>query len=402
MRTLLLNCVITLYLTFISHSVFAQEIEARIGDEQASYASVEFTKDGQYMVWYEGENGNFRGQMWHCKIDTVTAQPTPPDCRGFKAFPSTAFGRANVGYDAKGPFYIGGNLAGEVIMVRPTGAETGTVTKLPIPANRRRKGYYPTQSLIDNKAYLVWGTREAESSSLKYVDLENPSQIYTIETQYKKAGVRMTAMDVGFFRVVNGAPLVTFGAVDDRGNIQIKMKDLRKPQEPARFVTREPHTHIDPYGFVDPTGNLYIVSGIDVKALMYVYKYSRDTGYFEKIGQITPPANSNLANPIMATSFEPIFKNGNIYGAYQINDGGQGMRGYINVAFQQPGEIWLVNLDNLSAPQIKLSGRETLIRAEPEPLMLNNKIWMFYNAANKGETIMNATWQLRRSLVPLK
>ena len=401
-QSALLLLFLILSLLGFESTLLAAQTETRIGDPNSSYASVEFTKDGRYMVWYEGTNGNFRGQMWHCAVDPVTGALSPPDGKGFKAFPSTAFARANVGYDAKGPFYVGANARGEVYMVRPTGARTGKMTRLAAPAVPQRKGYYPTQDDKSKKAYVVWATRNSDSSSLQYIDVAQPSKVHTIETQQKRAGQRLTAMDVGFFRVVNGAPLVTYGSLDKNRRIQIKMKDLSKPGEPAHFITTGNHNHIDPYGFLDPKGDLYVVSGIDAKALMYVYKYNTRTRLLEKKSEFEPPSSSTLQRPAMATSFEPIFHNGHIYGTYQVNDGGSGSRGYINVAFQEPGEVWLVDITSPSKPQKKLSGETRLIRTEPEPVTLKERILVFYNAAAPGARIMSATWQLRRSEVPIK
>ena len=201
---------------------------------------------------------------------------------------------------------------------------------------------------------------------------------------------------------MNGETLLTYGAFDENRKVQVKMKDLSKPNEPARLVTREPVNHVDPYGFVDPRGDMYLVSGIDAKALMNVYKYNRSSGYFEKQSEIRPPASTSLSDPGMASSFEPIFKGGRIFGAYQVNDGGANVRGYIQTSFEQPGEIWLVDITDPSTPQLKLSGNSRIIRTEPEPIAGSNNIWMFYNAAPVGDNIMGATWQLRRSAVPLE
>lgn len=384
-------------------------IDVQVGDPGSSYASVEFTKDGRYMVWYEGVNGNRRGRMWHCAVNADTGAFDPPDCKGYQGFDTSAWGRANVGLDAQGPYYVGANTRGEVIMVRPTGARSGTVTKLPTPANPRRKGYYPTQMSNLNGGYVVWIQIDGDARELQYIDLSNPSVIRTVERQTPRGRVRLTPMEIGFFRVVNGKPYLTYGAYDNANKIQVKMKDMSKPDEPARFVTQGSANHVDPYGFIAPNGTFYMVAGIDAKALMYVYKYNNSTGMFVKQSEIRPPSNSQLANPVMATSFEPIYAGSRILGTYQINDGDASGRpqrsaqtnSYITTAFEASGEIWLTDITNPSRPQVRLSGTSPLIRTEPEPLAGRGTSWVYYNAAPTGTEILNATWQLRRSEVPL-
>jgi len=225
--------------------------------------------------------------------------------------------------------------------------------------------------------------------------------VHTVEEQQLNGRLALTPMEIGFFRVVNGRPLLTYGAYDEERRVQVKMQDLTTPGTPAPFVTNEEHSHVDPYGFVDPTGALYLVAGIDAEALMHVYEYDSASGMFEKKSEIRPPSDTMLDSPSMATSFEPIFKGGQVYGAYQINDGDPSVRGYIATAFEQPGEIWLVNLSDPSGPQIMLNDDTRMIRTEPEPLAGRDRTWMFYNAAEPGEDIRRATWHLRRSVVPL-
>lgn len=69
-----------LQLSFTIHDV-------QVGDPNVSYANVEFTADGRYMVWFEQTpDGTGRGTVWHCAIDPETAEFMPPDCKGFRAF----------------------------------------------------------------------------------------------------------------------------------------------------------------------------------------------------------------------------------------------------------------------------------------------------------------------------
>lgn len=374
-----------------------RQLEVQLGDANASYGNVEFTKDGRYMVWFEGIYGNESGKMWHCEINQKTGTMNPPDCRGFSAYRTTSSLRGNVGHDSKGPYYVGANEQGEVILVRPNGAKSGKVQKLSTPKNPNRKGFYPTKTANSSKAYVVWQRIDNETErTLRYIDLANPKRIYNIETQTVGDNISMAPMDVGFFRIVDGAALVTYGALDKNNRIQMKMKDLAKPYHAARFVTSEPVNHIDPYGFIDPKGQMYMVSGIDAKATMYTYKYDSKARKFKKINSINVPKGTLLKQPAMSLSFEPIFVGNKIYGFYQVNDSSGSGGGYLKTSFGEPGEIWMVNMLKPSE-QTKVSADKELNRTEPEPLVIGNKMWIFYNSSKVEENFFNAIFNLKRT-----
>ncbi len=78
------------FANFIPHS-------EPVGDPNANYANIEFTADGKYMVWFEMTHRQGNGVVWHCAINPETGDLIPPDGRGFRAFESTVYGRANPG-----------------------------------------------------------------------------------------------------------------------------------------------------------------------------------------------------------------------------------------------------------------------------------------------------------------
>lgn len=385
--------------SLLTSLIYATEIQ--IGDPNISYASVEFSKDGKFMIWYEGVNGNRTGKMWHCEVDLNTGNLIPSDCKGFSAFSTSVWGRANVGHDSQGPFYVGANLEGETILVRPTSSSTGKVTKLPSPVSRFRKGFYSTRMLYSEQAYAIWMEFTSQNDrTLQYIDLSKPEIVHNIETQTLDGRFPMVPMDIGFFRLVDGAPYVTYGAYDTNGNVQVKMKDLRDPLLPAKQVTFEENHHIDPYAFKTPNGQMYMVAGIDGQAKLFIYLYNETLQRFEKLGEVSVPNETVLINPILANSFEPIFKDGKILGSYQVNNAPIHGRGYIPTAFESPGEIWLFNVLNPSEKQIKLSGQHTMIRTEPEPVKGNQQNWVYFNASTDQGGIMDTIWKLIRVSVP--
>lgn len=374
------------------------QVEVQAGNPNISYANVEFTTDGKYMVFFEGEDGNDDGKAWHCSVNSKYGTMSPSDCRGFMAFKTNSKARPNVGHDSRGPFYVGANREGKLIIVRPTGAKSGRVTKLSTPASTERKGIYATKNPTSNKVYIVWQLIKNETQrTLQYIDLANPKKIYNIETQDVGTKIPMAPMDVGFFRLVEGTNYITYGAL--QGDfIQMKMKDLSKPWEAARFVTKEPVNHMDPYGFVDPKGDMYLASGIDAKAKIFTYKYNKKTKIFDKIHEFGVPKGTQLKNPSMSLSVEPFFHAGQVYGVYQMNDQPDTGGGYFRTSFEQPGEIWMYNMLKPSEAQVRISGDDVnFVRAEPEPLSGPNKIFLFYNAYELNNDYSDSEFGLFRT-----
>lgn len=391
-----------IFTLFIFFTCFAHAGEIQVGDPNTSYASVEFSQDGRYMIWYEGINGNRTGKMWHCEMDPTTGALTPSDCKGFSGFATSVWGRANAGQDALGPFYVGANQQGETILVRPNSATTGEVTKLPTPTHNFRKGFYSTRMNDSSKAFVVWMEfTSRQARSLQFIDLSQPEIVYTVETQYLGGPFPMVPMDIGFFRIVEGSSLLTYGAFDQNGKVQVKIKDLSKPHEPAFFVTDENHHHIDPFGFKAPDGNMYLVAGVDGRAELIVYRYDAEIKKFRKINFINIPTKTKLQRPSLACSFEPVFMNGKIMGTYQINNRPTNGRGYIKTSFESPGEIWLVDILQPQQTHLMVSEASTQRRTEPEPVPGRNGYWLYYNASEDERGILETSWKLKRTSLPL-
>lgn len=380
--------------------------DVQVGDPNVSYANVEFTADGQYMVWFEqATDGTGRGTVWHCAVDPETAEFIPPDCKGFRAFESTSWGRANPGMDADGPYYVGMDQQGHLIFVRPTGPTTGEVTVLPTPVDLTRRGFYPTDLPHQKRGYVLWIKNERVPGSgtdprnrwveLQYIDLAKPTQIRVIERQ-ERPQRGFAPMDVGFVRWFRGKPSVTYGALDKNGYIQVREFDLTQPNPVPRTVTEDPHNKIDPFPWVF-NGQDILLPGLDARAITGVYVRPPGALIFTLVETIAP-SSSTLTNPSLAQSNEPIVWEGKAYTAYQVNEASTS---FYQTTFAQPGEIWLSTVLQFPPQQWRLSEYSDRAKAEPEPYVGRSRVWVFYSSLPKGANPLTAIWSLHRTDTPL-
>ena len=361
----------------------------RIGDPQANYLNVEFTCDGGYMVWIEGVGGSaVDGIVWHCGVDPTTGELIPPDGRGFRAFESTSWGRANPGCDKRGPYYVGADRNGRLIMVRPEGPTRGQVTKLPTPPEPRRRAIYPT-SLPDRAGGFVFfiqnqsvpgagvranGNRWVE---LQYLNLSNPTKVIPIERQ-ELPPLGFAPMDVGFARWMRGRPILTYGARSPRtGKVEIRAFDADQPARKPFDLTAAGHNHVDPYPAVIGEYE-YLMAGVDATDTSRIYRrpagQAADTPF--ELFQTIVPDQSQLASPSLAQSHEPFLFHGRLYTVYQVNDRGQG---FFEMTFRKPGEIWLADLSGARVQQWLIAPDGAGQVAEPEPLVTSNHVWVYYS-----------------------
>ena len=359
-----------------------------VGDPNGNYLNVEITEDGRYMVWFEGKNGSStQGTMWHCMIDQKTGDLIPSDCRGFRAFESTSWGRGNPGYDAEGPYYTGADTQGRLIMVRPTGATTGKVTVLPTPPDTRRRAVYPANLQSGKKDYVFFIQNEKTPGAgvrprndwveLQYVDLAQPAQVHTIERQNTPAR-GFAPMDAGFVRWMRGQPIITFGHMSEKtGKVEIHGFDAEQPGRGTFSLIEDGANKIDPYpAAID--GYEYVMAGINATATSHIYRRragGRDDAPFELYRTLYPDG-SRLTDPSLAQSHEPFQFQGRLYTVYEVNNRG---RGFFDTTFKQPGELWLADLSANPVKQWRIAPDKEGPITEPEPLVTDTCAWIFYN-----------------------
>jgi len=164
--------------------------DVAVGDPNVSYGSTEFSPDWKYLIWGEyATDGTGNLVVWHCEVNPETGDLIPADGKGFRAFESTLWGRASAGRDAQGVNYVGMNRSGQLVLVRPTSATTGTVAILPTPADITRRAIYVSDApeAPGQIGYVFWIKNENVAGSagdtrntwveLRYISLADPCVI---------------------------------------------------------------------------------------------------------------------------------------------------------------------------------------------------------------------------------
>ncbi len=377
---------------------------AQVGDPNVSYANVEFTTDNQYMVWFEMTDNRGNGVVWHCGVDSETGELIPVDGKGFRAFESTVYGRANPGMDSEGAYYVGMDRAGKMLLVRPTGPTSGEMRGLSTPPDLTRRSIYPTVLPDQSTGYVFWmknekvpggGTNPANAwVELQYISLDDPLQVKIIERQ-ERPRRGFAPMDSAFARWMKNKPALTYGFEDENGIVQVRIFDLTQPNPSPQAVTNDPGDKIDPYAWLY-NGQEVLIPGMDAEARTNVYTRNPNQAWFSLVETIVSPA-SMLERPALAQSNEPIIFNGKVYTVYQINEAGTS---FWEVAFANPGEIWLSTVFQSPQQQWLLTDSLTA-KAEPEPFVGRLKVWIFYNVI-EGDNPLTATWHLYRADTPLQ
>jgi hypothetical protein len=386
----------------------SEENDIRIGDNSVNYVNPEISPNGNYMIWIEIDITNgVTGKIWQCSIDPNTGDLIPADGKGFNPFYSNIYARpADWGIDNQGVYYVGATYTGQIKMVRPTSATSGSVTDVNIPINNRRRVFYPSQLPNSNQKFVLYIENDVVngfSSStpgntkfqLRLLDLNNPSNDLLIEEQ--AANYPQTApMDVIVPRWMKGTSYLTYGYKDANGKAQVKEFNAFAPSFPAIPVTNDLSNKVDGYPVLNPiTNNQYLLSGIDGSNSAYFYKRTTFGTWFTQ-NQIIIPSSVSLPNPALNQSHEPFLFNNQLYSTFQINNNGGN---FFETTFNQPGEIWLTTID---APQNKMwllsKFDNTLSTSEPEPYVGNGKAWVYYSAVKiePSTPYLKRQFQLRR------
>jgi hypothetical protein len=390
-RAVLLGIVLSL-LFFIPSVAATAEIRTAVGDSGVCYWNPEFSSEGHYVVWYESKSGASSGQVWHCAVNPDTGALDPPDCKGFRAFKGTLDGHANFGSDDQGAYYVGANVQGELVLVRPTSAQDGTVEILSTAADAKRHGIYASRLPNSDKRYVYWlrtadgFTPGAGEVELRYIDLASPTQEIEIARQRRPSG-GWAPLETGFPRWFAGSPMLVYGIRDSSGYIQLEMVDVSRADLSPMQITADPHDKIDAFPFTSG-GRRYLMAGIDHTSTSRLYAEDLDH-QFRPVDTVTPPASA-LQQPCLAQSHEPFELGGNLYTAYQISDCGSGN------FFTAAGEVWLSTLRTSPQQQWRLSSPGDRVNNEPEPLVATSKAWVFYSSYATGQDPQTACPQLWR------
>jgi hypothetical protein len=382
--------------------------DVRMGDPNLCYTNPEFTGDGEYVVWGEripklNEAGEGILKMWHCAVDQETGAFIPWDCKGHSGFESTDWGRAYLGRDRQGWFYVGADANYRLVMTRITGPDSGVTIELGTLADRERRAIYPTQMPDSDKVYVYWlkshGTSvrpgDAEWVELRYIDIDDPTNEIVVDHQVNTEG--LVPMDITFPRWAFQKPILLFGRGSQDGTINMFQIDASQPESPMKQLTNDRNRMAGPYPVLFE-GKRYIISGVNGSTESLVYRERESDGMYEVVESFVPPANETFGDPCLANSHEPFIMNGKLFTSSQITDCG-GNPPEMFAFLSQPGEIWFTELLVGDTPK-RISFSNTDVRNEPEPVVGTHDAWVFYTAYPFGYDQTNACSEVRRAATP--
>lgn len=383
----------------------AVSAETAVGDPFTSYINPEFTIDGKYMVWFEPTGsitpeGDREGTVWHCGIDQETGELIPADGKGFSAFTSTIYKRANTGYDLSGPCYVGADPEGNLKLVRISGNTTGIVTDLPTSPDADRRGIFPSKNANSDELYVFWfkanpGPHPGAASyvEVRFITLSNPTNEVLVEREERNPdNPTWAALDLAVPRWFNGLNEFTFGFPKNGTNEVKKVTVFPNGSFQEVEITNAGFNHFDPSPYYFK-GKRYIMPGLDGTAQVQVYREQMGSSLFSPFLTLTP-TGSSLINPCRALSNEPFTLNDRFYTTFQISDCEQG-----GSFFVSNGEMYLASVMPEANGWITRIGTSSadLVRNEPEVVVTeNNKAFVFYSAYEQGVNPLIAHYEIRK------
>ncbi len=382
---------------FVSAQVFDGMFlgpETQLGDPNISYGNPEFSPDGKYMIWFEHDtllpSGEAYGKMWHCGIDIDTKALIPADGKGYLAFNSSTYKRANIGIDSNGPYYVGVNLAGRFVKVEITGNTTGTKTILPTAPDVQRRGIFPSKNPNSSKQYVFYFRADdyplpgdADSIDVRFIDLDFPTKEILVERQYEPAGGGWAAMDLAVPRWFNDLHEFTYGYFDANNRNQTRLVEITSDTNfTTTNITNDAVQHNDPSPFYYQNKR-YIMPGINGGLEIRTYREPFIGNIFNQFQSSIPDTSlSFLDQPCRALSNEPFVINGNYYSVFLLSDCAQG-GAFVN----SRGEVWLHKIDGSSSPLlVRVSEPDTVnVINEPEVVSNGQKAWLVYSKFPIGQ-----------------
>ncbi len=396
-----------------SQGTFAVD-EVRMGDPDTCYGNPEFSADGRFMTWFEELEGERNrdlfeiAQMWHCEVDPDTGDFIPPDCRGYRGFRTTFAGRAYMGRDAQGIVYVGADEDYNLTLVRPTGATTGETITYASLQDPQRRGIYPSVLPTSDKVFVYWlrsigdlAPANATTVELRYVDLDDPANEIVIDSQdvpQPGSGERvlLAPMDVTFPRWSWSEPVITYGANDANGDIQVFVYDVTDPNPQPVQITDDGLLKVGQFPIVY-NNERYMAAGLFPNTRNVLYREPASGTIWDQVEFYQPPPEQTFGDACQAASNEPFVFGGRLYTTYQVAS----CFDLENVFFSNTSEIWFTELLDGADVQFKLSQGGSDIKNEPEPLVGTSDAWVYYTRYPLGQDQNTACFDIFRAETPL-
>lgn len=340
---------------------------------------VEFSDDSRSMVWCENIGGG-QAKVWYADLDLNTGIPDFVT----KQLIDTIQGQGwpYWGQDNVSKFFLIKNKYGHIKYIRRTGYNTLTQYDLGTVNNDDKsllnvnsdstKNYFWVSYVIKDPNTAVTSIKD----SLFVFKSSNPSVRYFVNAELENSGG--SAYELTFPRWLAQSELLAYPFRPFTAQPYWDIKFWNGQTQISTQVTNDiPSSifnhHVDDLPFRLPQfpNDTFMFSS---KAAQKVAIYQKTGTYFTQVQLHTSPTS---IVPTTLTSFEPFTICGNkTYGAYQVYSGG-------GIPGTTAGEIYLLEIfgDSLHTKISEFTGD---VAVDPEYVIGNNKVWIFYYGKPTG------------------
>jgi hypothetical protein len=353
---------------------------------------VEFSTDSRSMVWCEQiPLSGGKAKIWYADMDLENGIPDLAN----KQLIDTIQGQGwpYWGHDNIGKFFIFKNQHGEIKYTRRIGFNNLTTTNFGTINNDVKSLLNVSSDSTKSYFWVNYTILNPVSTELDSLFAFRSDNIGTrIFINAEKKNNSGSAYELTFPRWLAQSEILAYPFRPIVNQPYFDMKFWNGETQSSTQVTNDiPSSifnhHVDDLPFTLPQfpGDTFMFSS---KAASKIGIYQKNGEYFTLTQLYTSPTQ---IIPTTLTSFEPFTICGDkTYGAYQVYGGG-GIPG--NTA----GEIYLKGIFNDSL-HIKISEYEGDVAVDPEYVIGNNKVWIYYYGKPVGPGLFN----LHRCETPLE
>lgn len=340
---------------------------------------VEFSTDSRSMVWCENIGGG-QAKVWYADLDLNTGLPNFVT----KQLVDTIQGQGwpYWGQDNISKFFLIKNKNGHIKYIRRTGFNTLTQYDLGTVNNDVKsllnvnsdstKNYFWVSYIIKDPNPAVTNVKD----SLFVFKSNNTNVRYFVNAELENNGG--SAYELTFPRWLANSEILAYPFRPFVAQPYWDIKFWNGQTQTSTQVTNDiPSSifnhHVDDLPFQLPQfpNETFMFSS---RAAQKVAIYQKTGTYFTQVQLHTSPTS---IIPTTLTSFEPFTICSNrTYGAYQVYSGG-------SIPGSTPGEIYLLGIFG-DTIHTKISDYDGDIAVDPEYVIGNNKVWIFYYGKPTG------------------
>ena len=337
---------------------------------------VEFSDDYRSMVWCENLGSN-NARVWYADVDLNTGLPNFVTKQAIDTIQGQ--GWPYWGQDNVSKFFLIKNKYGHIKYIRRTGFNTLTQYDLGTVNNDVKSLTNVNSDSTKNYFwvnYVVLNPISTGLDSLFAFRSDNPTNRIFINAEKKNTAG--SAYQLTFPRWLAQSELMAYPFRPFPSQPYFDMKFWNGQTQTSTQVTNDISSsifnhHVDDLPFrlpQFPTDTFMFSS----KAAQKVAIYQKTGIYFTQVQLHTSPTS---IIPTTLTSFEPFTICGNkTYGAYQVYSGG-------GIPGSTAGEIYLLGIFGDSI-HTKISEFTGDVAVDPEYVIGNNKVWIFYYGKPTG------------------